>query len=143
VVNLLWREQDSLVRSLQGKLNRQQCLFAAHTIRPETELDTDTVKMIAYRAETSMMQIVRESLAREDDSRSVVRDLLRTTADLSPDLERGELRVTVHPLSNPRSNRAVSELLTVLNATETHYPGTKLKLTFALIGSQESQKTPT
>ena len=72
--------------------------------------------MIAYRAETSMMQIVRESLAREDDSRSVVRDLLRTSADLSPDLERGELRVTVHPLSN----RAVSELLTVLNATETH-----------------------
>lgn len=201
VVNPLWREQDSLVRSLQGKLYRQQSLFAAHTIRPETELDevpkwesrkrelkehlesleqevekakqkrketphhlkweelpepskferlspsrkhlTDTVKMIAYRAETSMMQIVRESLAREDDSRSVVRDLLRTTADLSPDLERGELRVTVHPLSNPRSNRAVSELLTVLNATETNYPGTKLKLTYALIGSQESQKPPT
>jgi len=30
---------DGLVRSLEGKLNRQQCLFAAHTIRPETELD--------------------------------------------------------------------------------------------------------
>jgi len=90
-----------------------------------------------------MMQIMRESLAREYDRRSVVRDLLRTTADLSPDLERGELRVTVYPLSNPRSNRAVSELLTVLNATETHYPGTKLKLMYALIGSQESQKPPT
>ena len=38
-VNPLWRDQDSLVRSLQGKLKRQQCLFAAHTIRPETELD--------------------------------------------------------------------------------------------------------
>ena len=30
---------DGLVLSLQGKLNRQQCLFAAHTIRLETELD--------------------------------------------------------------------------------------------------------
>ena len=113
------------------------------TTVPSRKHLTDTVKMTAHRAETSMMQIVRESLAREDDSRSVVRDLLRTTADLSLDLERGELRVTVHPLSKPRSNRAVSELLTVLNATETHYPGTKPKLTYALIGSQESQKPPT
>jgi len=47
---------DGLVRSLQGKLNRQQCLFAAHTIRLKQSL-TDTVKMIAYRAETSMIQI--------------------------------------------------------------------------------------
>ena len=112
-------------------------------LSPSRKHLTDTVKMIVYRVETSMMQIVRESLAREDDSRSVVRDLLRTTADLSLDLERGELRVTVHPLFSPRSNRAVSELLSVLNATETHYPGTKLKLTYALIGSQETQKPPT
>ena len=196
VVNPLWREMDSLVRTIQGKLSRQQAMFAAHTIRPETDLNevpkwetrkqalkeqvesleqelnaakqkrketahhvkwddlpeqskfeklspsrkhlTDTVKMIAYRAETAMTIIVRESLSREDDGRSLIRDLMRTSADLSPDLESGELRVAVHPMSNPRSNRAVSELLTALNATETNYPGTTLKLKYSLLGTAET-----
>ena len=47
-------------------------------------------------------------LARNDDARSLLRDLFRSEADLLPDLERGLLRVEVHPMSNPRSNRAIS-----------------------------------
>ena len=35
----------------------------------------DTIKMIAYRAETSMLSILRESMTREDDARSLVRCL--------------------------------------------------------------------
>ena len=61
--------------------------------------------MIAYRAETALASIVREKLARTDDARSLLRDLFCSEADLVPDLQQGVLRVHVHPMSNPRSNR--------------------------------------
>jgi hypothetical protein len=94
----------------------------------------DTLKMIAYRAETALVGVLREALAREDDARALVRDLFQATADLLPDATRGVLEVRVHPASNPRSNRAWLHLLDHLNASDTSYPGTKLKLTFSLVG---------
>ncbi|MBI2479711.1 MAG: hypothetical protein HYV60_14090 [Planctomycetia bacterium] len=63
------------------------------------------------------------------------RELFRSEADLTPDLESGELRIGVHSLSNPRSNRAIEQLLAELNASELTYPGTTLKLDYTLHGS--------
>ena len=80
------------------------------------------------------MKIVRERLAREDDARSLIRDLFRSEADLSPDPKAGELRVGVHPMANPRSNRAIEHLLSELNAASLPYRGTTLKLVYTLIG---------
>ncbi len=73
-------------------------------LAPSRKQLVDTVKMIAYRAETVLASIVREKLARTDDARSLLRDLFRSEADLVPDLEQEVLRVDVHPMSNPRSN---------------------------------------
>ena len=56
-------------------------------LAPSRKQLVDTVKMIAYRAETAMASIVREKLARTDDGRSLLRDLFRSEADLLPDLE--------------------------------------------------------
>jgi hypothetical protein len=100
----------------------------------------DTVKMIAYRAETAMVGIVREALSRADDARSLVRDLFRQEADSLPDLGSRELRVRVHAFSNPRLNRAIAHLLEHLNAAETTYPGTTLKLTYTLAGAAPTPK---
>ena len=58
----------------------------------------DTVKMVAYRAETAMVGIVRESLRRSDDGRSLIQDLFRQDADLLLDESQGRLEVRVHPL---------------------------------------------
>lgn len=91
----------------------------------------DTVKMIAYRAETAMTQIVREKLAREDDARALLRDLFRSEADILPDLENNVLEVRVHAMANPRSNRAIHHLIAQLNDTDMAYPGTKLRLKFS------------
>jgi len=44
----------------------------------------DTIRLMAYRAETSLTCIVREKLTREDDARSLVRQILRSAADFSP-----------------------------------------------------------
>ncbi len=55
-----------------------------------------------------------------------------------PDLEQGLLRVHVHPMSNPRSNRAIVHLLEHLNAAEFSYPGTKLRLLYSIAGEAQA-----
>jgi transposase len=103
-------------------------------LAPSRKRLVDAVKMIAYRAETAMASIVREELARTDDARSVLRDLFCSEADLSPDPGNGVLEVQVHPMSNPRSNRAIAHLLDHLNAAEFMYPGTTLRLVYSIVG---------
>jgi hypothetical protein len=103
-------------------------------LAPSRKQLVDTVKMIAYRAETAMASIVREELVRADDARSLLRDVFRSEADLMPDLGQQVLRVQVHPMSNPRSNRAIAHLLEHLNASEFTYPGTSLRLVYSLAG---------
>ena len=94
----------------------------------------DTIKLIAYRAETALVGTVRETLARRDDARALLRELMRTTADLLPDLEHKTLTVRLHPLPSRLQDTAVRHLAEELNATETVYPGTELRLIFALNG---------
>ena len=48
------------------------------------------------------------------------------------------LRVQVHPMSNPRSNRAIAHLLEHLNAAEFTYPGTNLRLVYSIAGQAET-----
>ncbi len=103
-------------------------------LAPSRKQLVDTVKMVAYRAETAMAAIVREKLVRKDDARSLLRDLFRSEADLVPDLEQRTLRVHVHPMSNPRSNIAIAHLLEHLNAAEFTYPGTDLRLIYSIAG---------
>ncbi|MDA2927024.1 hypothetical protein MYX78_07295, partial [Acidobacteria bacterium AH-259-G07] len=66
--------------------------------------------------------------------RSLLRDLFRSEADLSVDTQAGVLTAGVHPMANPRSNRAIEHLLDALNAAELKYPGTNLKLVYTLVG---------
>ncbi len=105
-------------------------------LAPSRKRLLDTVKMIAYRAETAMVGIVRETLRRADDGRSLIQDLFRQDADLLLDEANERLEVRVHPLSNPRWNRAITDLLEHLNAAEMTCPGTKLKLAYSLIAPQ-------
>jgi hypothetical protein len=94
----------------------------------------DTVKLIAYRAETALAGTVREALARTDDARALVRELMRTTADLHPNLEQKTLTVCLHPLPSRLQNEAARHLAEQLTATETVFPGTDLRLAFKLNG---------
>jgi hypothetical protein len=109
-----------------------------HRLAPSRMQPIDTVKMIAYRAETVMTSVVREALARGDEARSLLRDLFRSATDLAPDLEQQLLRVEVHPMSNPRSIRAIAHVLHVLTESDFTYPGTRLCLAFSLAGTADS-----
>jgi hypothetical protein len=107
-------------------------------LAPSRKQLVDTVKMIAYRAETALASIVREELARTDDARNLLRDLFCSDADLLPDLEQRVLGVHVHPMSNPRANRVIDHLLEHLNAAEFTYPGTNLRLVYSITGEAET-----
>jgi hypothetical protein len=96
----------------------------------------DTIKMIAYRAETAMVQIVREKMTRHDDARSLLRAIYQTEADLAPDHQAKTLTVRLHPLANASSDEAVRYLCDEINATETIFPGTDLRVIYELVSPQ-------
>jgi transposase len=126
-------QMQSISKHLEWKDLPQEQKF--ERLAPSCKRLTDTVKMVAYRAETAMATIVREELSHEDDARSLIRDLVGTDADVHPDEAAGVLQVRLHTLANPRSNRAIRHLLDYLNAAEFIYPGTNLRLTYTLLDS--------
>ena len=102
-------------------------------LRTERKHFIDTLKMIAYRAESSMASLLREHMARGgDDARALLRQIFQTEADLTPDLAANTLTVRLHHLTQAAHDQAIEPLLADLNATQTVFPGTKLTLVFKL-----------
>ncbi|MBI1846042.1 MAG: hypothetical protein HYR86_03600, partial [Candidatus Rokubacteria bacterium] len=100
-------------------------------LAPEAKLLTDSIKFTAYRAETALVQLLAPAFARtEEEGRALLREVFTTPADLLPDEAAGVLRVCLHTLANPRSNRALATLCQALTATETCFPGTNLRLVY-------------
>jgi hypothetical protein len=102
-------------------------------IAPNHRFFLDTIKMIAYRAETAMALIARQFLARKDDMRPLLREIYAAPADLIPNESDQTLTVALHPLANALSNEAARHLAEQLTETDTTYPGTDLRLCFKLV----------
>jgi len=96
----------------------------------------DTIKLVAYRAETSMASLLRDKLSRADDARALLRQIYDTEVDLIPDLEKKTLTVRLHHLTQAAHDEAVRYLCDQLNATDTLFPDTELKLVYQLGASQ-------
>jgi hypothetical protein len=92
--------------------------------------------MIAYRAETAMVQIVRQKMARPDDARSLLRAINATEVDILPDPLAKTLTIRLHSLASQSSDQAVHHLCDALNATETLFPGTDLRLIYESVAPQ-------
>jgi hypothetical protein len=95
----------------------------------------DTIKMIAYRAETAMAHVVREQMARLDDARALLRQIYCTEADLLPNYQEGLLTVRLHHMANRSNDATIAHLCDNLNETMTMFPGTNLRLVYK-IGSE-------
>lgn len=99
-------------------------------LAPEAKHLTDTIKMVAYRAETALVRALAPGYARtEDEGRALTREMLLTSADILPEPDH-RLRVRLHSLANPRSNEALAKLCETLNALHVCYPGTHLTLVY-------------
>ncbi len=90
----------------------------------------DTIKMVAYRAETAMVNVLRENMARLDDARQVALSVYQSEADLFPDYQKQILTVRLHRLANHSNDKAVENLCQELNETNTQFPGTNLRMIF-------------
>jgi hypothetical protein len=101
-------------------------------LRTERKHFVDTIKMIAYRAESSMASLLREHVTRTDDARALLRQIFDTEADLTPDLATNTLTVRLHHLTQAAHDQAIEKLMAELNATQTIFPGTHLTLVFKL-----------
>jgi hypothetical protein len=97
----------------------------------------DTIKMISYRSETAMVQVLREKMSRSDDARSLVRAIYNAEVDLIPNEKDGNLTIYLHHLANHSSDEAVQHLCEEISKTETVFPGTNLKMIFKL-GSEKN-----
>ena len=104
-------------------------------LKTEKKHFIDTIKLIAYRAESALAGEIREALARDDDDRALLRRLFVTPANLRPDLVEQTLTVELHRLGSPLQDRAVAHLCEFLTASETLFPTTNLRLIFRQIGS--------
>ncbi|MHC4525862.1 MAG: putative transposase, partial [Planctomycetota bacterium] len=94
----------------------------------------DTIRMIAYRAETAMALLLRNDTVDMAAARRLLQDLFRTDADIIPKDDEGILLIRVHSASRPAANRSLSALIEELNSYEMIYPGTEMKTVYELIG---------
>jgi hypothetical protein len=100
----------------------------------------DTIKIIAYRAETALVHTLREKIQahHKDEARSLARQIFQTEANLIPDPQAGTLTIEIHGLSTPRDDVALDHLCAELTATETKYPGTELRLIYRKVSRKVS-----
>jgi len=114
------------------KVSELPAEFAFERLPQERKQFLDTIKMVAYRAESIMVATVREKLARNDDGRALLQQIFTMPADLIPDLEDNTLTVRLHHSAQRAHDVAIGHLCEALNATETLFPGTKLRLVYKL-----------
>lgn len=94
---------------------------------------TNVLKLVAYQIESDLVTLIRPHYARtEDEGRTLIQTALQSTAALEPTTD--ELRITLSPLSSPHRSQAVAALCEALNKTETRFPGTSLRMRFAVAG---------
>ena len=103
-----------------------------HQLSSDRKRLVDTIKMIAYRAETAMAQLIKDDVVDMAGARSILQDLYMTDADLLPNIEDKLLIVQLHGASRPAINRKIKYLIDHLNEADITYPGTDLKIRYEL-----------
>ncbi len=103
-------------------------------LKTESKLFINTIKMIAYRAETAVVNLLTPYYTNnEKDGRMLAKQIIESDADLIPDYQNKILTVRLHSLSSPRANRAAKELCQLLNDAEMRFPNTNLTLRYETV----------
>jgi len=93
----------------------------------------DTIKMIAYRAETAMANMIKKDMANPDHARVLLKQIYSSDADIKPDYEKRILTVALHRLNTWKDDEIAQKLCDQLNLTETIFPGTNLVIFYKLL----------
>jgi hypothetical protein len=100
-------------------------------LAPERKLLTNLIKMMAYQAESDLVRLVAPYYKRaEDEGRTLIQSALAGAADLV--VTDTELRVVLAPLSSPHRTRALAALCDELDRAGVRFPGSRLRLRYAV-----------
>lgn len=92
---------------------------------------TDLIKMVAYQAESDLLSLLRPHYARaEQEGRTLLHELFAGAGDIR--VSDSELHITLAPLSSPHRTHAAQALCEILDQTATIYPGSRLRIRFAV-----------
>jgi len=131
-IELAIKEQRDKVAA-KIKLKDMPDQIRYNKLKPESKILMNIIKMICYRAETSVANVLGDYLVNaKDEKRMLVKQIIQNNADLIPNYEDKTLTVVLHSLSAPRFNLAAAKLAEVLNQTQTIFPGSDLRLIFKI-----------
>jgi transposase len=100
-------------------------------LAPERKHLTNLIKMLAYQAESDLLRCVAPHYRRAgQEGRTLLQSALASAADLQ--VTETELRVILAPQSSPHRTRAIAALCEQLNETQTLFPGSRLRLHYAI-----------
>jgi hypothetical protein len=100
-------------------------------LAPERKHLTNLIKMLAYQAESDLLRLVAPHYRRAgQEGRTLLQAALASAADLQ--VTDTELRVILAPQSSPHRTRAIAVLCDQLNQTKTLFPGSRLRLHYAV-----------
>lgn len=92
---------------------------------------TDLIKMVAYQAESDLLALLRPHYARtEQEGRTLLHETFAAAGDIR--VSNTELHITLAPLSSPHRTRAAQALCEILDQTATIFPGSQLRIRFAV-----------
>jgi DNA-binding CsgD family transcriptional regulator len=100
-------------------------------LSPERKHLTNIVKMVAYQAESDLVNLVASHYKRvRDEGRTLIQSALANTVDL--EVTESELRIRLAPLSSPHRTQVLAALCQELDHGCTFFPGTRLRLRYAV-----------
>jgi hypothetical protein len=100
-------------------------------LAPERKHLTNLIKMLAYQAESDLLRLVAPHYRRAgQEGRTLLQSALASAADLQ--VTETELRVILAPQSSPHRTRAIAALCDQLKQTKTLFPGSRLRLHYAI-----------
>jgi len=120
-------------RDIPRRVTAKEAAAGKPVVRLHTDSKrlTDTVKMIAYQAESALVRMLRPHYSRvEDEGRKLIASAFELAGDL--DVSNGELLVSLEPAASPNRTKAIAALCAELNASAACFPGTTLRLRFAI-----------
>jgi len=109
-------------------------------LAPEKQHLASLIKMVAYQAESDLLQLLTPHYRRaEDEGRTLVQNVLASSADI--EVTATELHVRLTPLSSAHRSAAVDALCQDLNALDATFPGTRLRLRFSVLPAASGGET--
>lgn len=120
--------RDKLPRRVPVQATTEEAIVK---LAPERKHLTNVIKMVAYQAESDLFRLVSPHYRRaNDEGRTLIQSALLGAADI--EVTENELRITLAPMSSLHRTRAIVALCQELNQSQTLFPGSNLRLRYAI-----------